>query len=149
MSFLFDIASELFFVWKNKIFLTGESFSSILTISKRSIYFLKEGERMIEQYLLENYEKGEPIFLSDLCMEGMTEENLRYHLKRMTDDGKISRFAPGIYYCPKTNLLGEKQILSPETVRKGISGIKANPFSFSSDIFMQRHCLRREDLLFS
>ena len=71
---------------------------------------------MIEQYLLENYEKGEPIFLSDLCMEGMTEENLRYHLKRMTDDGKISRFAPGIYYCPKTNLLGEKQILSPETV---------------------------------
>ena len=36
---------------------------------------------MIEQYLLENYEKGEPIFLSDLCMEGMTEENLRYHLK--------------------------------------------------------------------
>ena len=70
---------------------------------------------MIEQYLLENYEKGEPIFLSDLCMEGMTEENLRYHLKRMTDDGKISRFAPGIYYCPKMNLLGEKQILAGDS----------------------------------
>ena len=80
------------------------------------IYFLKEGEMMIEQYLSEHYEKGEPIFLSDLGLEGMTEENLRYHLKRMTDEGKICRFAPGIYYFPKTNLLGEKQILSPETV---------------------------------
>ena len=80
------------------------------------IYFLKEGEMMIEQYLSEHYEKGEPIFLSDLGLEGMTEENLRYHLKRMTDEGKICRFAPGIYYFHKTNLLGEKQILSPETV---------------------------------
>ena len=53
---------------------------------------------MIEQYLSEHYEKGEPIFLSDLGLEGMTEENLRYHLKRMTDEGKICRFAPGIYY---------------------------------------------------
>ena len=115
MSFLFDIASELFFVWKNKIFLTGESFSSILTISKRSIYFLKEGERMIEQYLLENYEKGEPIFLSDLCMEGMTEENLRYHLKRMTDDGKISRFAPGIMMMRAKKLQMRFGIQSPQT----------------------------------
>ena len=36
---------------------------------------------MMLEYLIKNYEKGEPIFLTDLCIDGMTQENIRYHLK--------------------------------------------------------------------
>lgn len=71
---------------------------------------------MLFDYLVDNYEKGEPIFLSDINIEGMTEENIRYHLKKLTDDGVICRFESGVYYLPKTNIFGEKSILSAETV---------------------------------
>jgi predicted transcriptional regulator of viral defense system len=71
---------------------------------------------MLFDYLIENYEKGEPIFLTDIHIEGMTEENIRYHLKKLTDDGVIGRFESGIYYLPKMNIFGEKSVLSAETV---------------------------------
>lgn len=71
---------------------------------------------MIFDYLVENYEKNEPIFLTDIHIEGMTEENLRYHLKKLTDEGRICRFESGVYYLPKINALGENAILAAETV---------------------------------
>ena len=43
-----------------------------------------KGEVLVS-YLVNNYEKGEPIFLMDIVIKGMTEENIRYHLKKMTD----------------------------------------------------------------
>lgn len=77
---------------------------------------MKAGDSMVFDYLVSNYEKGEPIFLTDIVIEGMTEENIRYHLKRLTDNGIISRFESGVYYIPKTNILGEQSTLSAETV---------------------------------
>lgn len=71
---------------------------------------------MLIDYLLSNYEKGEPIFLTDIVVEGMTEENIRYHLKKLTDDGIICRFESGVYYLPKTDVFGEPLSLSAETV---------------------------------
>lgn len=71
---------------------------------------------MLYEYLKNNYVLGEPIFASDIDIPNMTEENLRYHLKKLTDDGIICRFEPGIYYFPKTNILGEKITLSADTV---------------------------------
>ncbi len=88
----------------------------MLTISKNDIYFLKVGDNMLYDYLVSNYEKGEPIFLADIVIEGMTEENIRYHLKKLTDDGIICRFEAGVYYIPKINVFGEQSILSAETV---------------------------------
>lgn len=71
---------------------------------------------MLFEYLKKHYELGEPIFASDISINGMTEENLRYHLKKMTDDGILCRFEPGIYYFPKMNILGEKMLLAADTV---------------------------------
>ena len=71
---------------------------------------------MLINYLRKNYKDGEPIFLSDINVNGMTQENIRYHLKKYTDDGLLSRFEPGIYYFPKNNLFGEKSVISAETV---------------------------------
>lgn len=71
---------------------------------------------MIYKYLKENYEPGEPIFSGDIKIPGLTEENLRYHLKRLTDTGIISRFDAGVYYFPKKDILGENIDLSADTV---------------------------------
>lgn len=71
---------------------------------------------MLYEYLKENYDLGEPIFASDIDINGMSEENLRYHLKRLTDEGIICRFEPGIYYFPKISILGEKIPLTADTV---------------------------------
>ena len=61
-------------------------------------------------------EAGEPFFLTDIVIEGMSEENIRYHLKKLTDDGVICRFESGVYYIPKINIFGEQSSLSAETV---------------------------------
>lgn len=71
---------------------------------------------MLYEYLKENYIAGEPIFANDVEIQGMSEENLRYHFKKLTDDGIICRFEPGVYYFPKTSILGERLQLSAETV---------------------------------
>lgn len=71
---------------------------------------------MLYEYLKENYMMGEPIFAGDINLPDMTEANLRYHLKKLTDEGLLNRFEPGVYYFPKTNILGEKMNLSAETV---------------------------------
>ena len=80
------------------------------------IYFLKDGDYVLLDYLVKNYEKGEPIFLADISIEGMSEENIRYHLKKLTDAGVICRFEAGIYYLPKKNIFGENSVISAETV---------------------------------
>lgn len=71
---------------------------------------------MLYEYLKKNYSPGEPIFANDISIQGMTEANLRYHLKRLTDEKKLYRFEPGVYYFPRTNILGEKMSLSADTV---------------------------------
>lgn len=77
---------------------------------------MKVGDSMLLDYLISNYEKGEPIFLTDITIEKMTEENIRYHLKKLTDAGEISRFESGVYYIPKINIVGEKSPISADTV---------------------------------
>ena len=71
---------------------------------------------MLLDYLKENYTNGEPIFLSDISIPDMSEENLRYHLKKYTDAGILCRFEPGVYYFPKKNLFGEVSVLSADVV---------------------------------
>lgn len=46
------------------------------------VHFLGEGDNTLLDYLISNYEKGEPFFLTDIVIEGMSEENIRYHLKK-------------------------------------------------------------------
>ena len=68
------------------------------------------------QYLLDNYIKNEPIFLSDIQIEGMTENNIRQRLKASTDAGKLKRFDKGIYFIPQESSLGLGSYLPVEKV---------------------------------
>lgn len=41
------------------------------------------------EYLQENYELNEPIFLTDLQIEGKSKENIRQQMKKLTDVGEV------------------------------------------------------------
>lgn len=60
---------------------------------------------MLYEFLLHNYTQGEPIFLSDIKLDGMSEVNLRQQFKVLTDSGKLVRYENGIYYIPKKSRL--------------------------------------------
>ena len=59
---------------------------------------------MIDLLNIEKYKENEPFFLSDIQIEGMTGNNVRQQLKKLTDVGKIKRFDKGIYYLPKKSI---------------------------------------------
>lgn len=68
------------------------------------------------EYLLDNYKENEPIFLSDLQVDGMTRTNVRQQIKKLTDTGKVKRFDNGIYFLPKKTIFKSGSQLAPEKV---------------------------------
>ena len=71
---------------------------------------------MLFEYLREHYEGGEPIFLDDIHIEGMSRPNFRQQIKTLADNGKIVRYEKGIYYIPKAARYRFSTGPSPETV---------------------------------
>ena len=59
---------------------------------------------MLYEYLTENYEPNEPIFVSDVDLP-VSDCNMRQMFKSLCDSGKIKRFDTGIYYIPKKSVL--------------------------------------------
>ena len=77
---------------------------------------------MLWNYILSNYQPGEPILASDVDI-GMSEVNRRQQFKVLTDSGKLKRFENGIYYIPKKSRLGGEVSIPPEVIveRKYVS----------------------------
>lgn len=71
---------------------------------------------MLYEFLLNNYRAGEPIFISDIQINGISEVNLRQQFKVLTDSGKLVRYENGIYYIPKTSRLKGNGGPSADTV---------------------------------
>lgn len=67
-------------------------------------------------YLIENYNENEPIFVSEIQIEDMTDVNLRQQIKKLADSGKIKRFDTGIYFIPKKSVFRSGSQLSPYKV---------------------------------
>ena len=59
---------------------------------------------------LENYEEGEPIFLSEL--PGNSKDYVRQEMKKLVDEGKLERLYNGVYYLSFTTILGTKGKIS-------------------------------------
>ena len=68
------------------------------------------------EYLLENYNENEPIFVSEIAIEDMTDVNLRQQIKKLADSGKIKKFDTGIYFIPKKSVFCSGSQLSPYKV---------------------------------
>lgn len=59
---------------------------------------------MLYEYLQQNYAPSEPILISEIQMDGVSMNNVRQQIKRLTDSGKLRRFDTGIYYLPAPSL---------------------------------------------
>ena len=67
---------------------------------------------MLYDYILENYEKDEPIFLEEL--PGRSKDSIRQEMKHLTDEGKLERLYNGVYYISYVSMLGTKGKVSIE-----------------------------------
>ena len=61
---------------------------------------------MLYDYIVDNYEKDEPIFLAEL--PGQSEESIRHEMKRLTDEGKVEKLYNDVYHLSYTTILGTK-----------------------------------------
>lgn len=71
---------------------------------------------MLYDYILENYSKDEPIFLSEL--PGSSQSYIRQEMKQLVDEGKLERLYNGVYYISYKTILGTKGRVS---VKKYVS----------------------------
>ena len=61
---------------------------------------------MLYNYIINNYQKDEPIFLSEL--PGKSRDSVRQEMKKLADEGKIERLYNGVYYLSYTTILGTR-----------------------------------------
>lgn len=73
---------------------------------------------MLSEYIKENYEPGEPIFLQDIKIDGMSDANIRQKIKKLTEEGEVIRYEQGIYYIPKMSRLKGTLTLAPDIVAR-------------------------------
>lgn len=71
---------------------------------------------MLKEYLEKNYGYNEPIFINEIRLDGLNDNALRQHFKRMLKSGDLARFDTGIYYLPKASRLLKKNYLDPMKV---------------------------------
>ncbi len=88
---------------------------------------------ILYEYLNENFEKDEPIFLADIALDQLNARQIRYYIKQLADENKIGRFNSGIYYLPKYTIFGQQIPLSPDKIatRKYVKD-KSGQFGFYS-----------------
>lgn len=72
---------------------------------------------MLYEYLKENYNVNEPIFISDIDLP-VKSNYLRQMFKTLCDNGKIKRYDTGIYYIPGASRLKGGSVLSTKTVAR-------------------------------
>lgn len=73
---------------------------------------------MLLEYLTENYETGEPIFLQDIKITGMSEASIRQGIKKLTETGEVVRYDQGVYFIPKISRLKGTPTLAPDIVAR-------------------------------
>lgn len=61
---------------------------------------------MLCDYIVSNYDKDEPIFLSEL--PGKSKDCIRQEMKQLVDEGRVERLYNGVYYLSYTTILGTK-----------------------------------------
>ena len=71
---------------------------------------------MLKEYLEKAYGYNEPIFISEIQLEGISDNALRQYFKRMVQSGDIIRFDTGVYYLPKASRILKKSFLDPMKV---------------------------------
>ncbi len=88
---------------------------------------------MIYEYIIKNYKKGEPIFLSEV--PGSTNDVVRHEMKRLTDEKKLVRLYNGVYYLPYKTILGtEGKVSIDRYIEKKYLFVDGRTIGFSTGL---------------
>ena len=87
-------------------------------------------------YLKKNYKYDEPIFLCDLEIKGLSNNNLRQQIKHLTDAGYLLNYTTGIY-CFKYE--GKPSINSKQIIESKYIYRKNNHFGYYSGLTFLNH----------
>lgn len=95
---------------------------------------------MLLEYLKENYQTNEPIFVSDIKLP-VSDTNLRQMFKKLCDNGDIMRYDTGIYYLKgNSRIKGGVGLSASEVARykyisrnNGVSGYYSG-FTFANQL---------------
>lgn len=88
---------------------------------------------MLYDYIVSNYDKDEPIFISEL--PGNSKNYIRQEMKRLVDEGKIERLYNGVFYLPYTTILGTKGKISVDKfVEKKYISYKGSVYGYITGI---------------
>ncbi len=60
---------------------------------------------MLYNYIKDHYKEAEPIFLSDLLRENITELALNQQLKELCEEGLLQKYDTEVYFIPKKTML--------------------------------------------
>lgn len=103
---------------------------------------------MLYEYLLENFGENNPILVSEIQIEGLTDNTLRQQIKKLTDSGKLKRFDTGVYYIPKdfgfksgcaaissTRVIEKKYLMDSDKIYGYLSGVNfANQIGLTTQV---------------
>ena len=57
---------------------------------------------MLQEYIIKNYQEAEPIFLSDMKIDGMSLAAIRAEMNKLCEKNRIEKFEEGMYYIPES-----------------------------------------------
>jgi len=84
--------------------------------------------------LQNEYGFNTPILLSEIIFAGMKGVNLRQALTRLTKQGRIERFAQGVYYFSTVTALGKTKLSSKMVYEKKYVTLEKSVYGFYSGI---------------
>lgn len=73
---------------------------------------------MLYDYLIRNYQTAEPIFFSDIIIEGISRSAVNQQFKKLCDEGRLIKYENGVYYMPKKSRLGSSVGINADMVAK-------------------------------
>ena len=73
---------------------------------------------MLYEYLIENYKAAEPIFFSDIEIQGISRSAINQQFRKMCDEGKLTKYVNGVYYIPKESRLNGTVGINADMVAK-------------------------------
>lgn len=73
---------------------------------------------MLYEYLINNYKEAEPIFFSDIEVNGISRSAVNQQLKKLCEEEKIKKYENGVYYIPKKSRLKSAKGINADVVAR-------------------------------
>ena len=73
---------------------------------------------MVYEYIIKNYQEAEPIFLSDMKIDGMSLSAISEEMNKLCEKNRIEKYEEGIYYIPKKSRLKSVSSINADMIAR-------------------------------